>query len=71
MKTNEINTETVRMDTSSFEPSDLWGLLENRGRLEASTSIGVARVGLGGIGPQWHYYFHNCFSRVTYMKSYG
>lgn len=31
---NEIDGEPVRMDTSSFEPSDLWGLLENRGRLE-------------------------------------
>ena len=33
---NEIDSEPMRMDTSSFEPSDLWGLLENRGRLEAS-----------------------------------
>lgn len=33
---NEIDSEPVRMDTSSFEPSDLWGLLENRGRLEVT-----------------------------------
>lgn len=31
---NEVESEPVRMDTSSFEPSDLWGLLDNRGRLE-------------------------------------
>lgn len=31
---NEIDSEPLRMDTSSFEPSDMWGLLENRGRLE-------------------------------------
>lgn len=34
LNSNEIDSEHVRMDTSSFEPSDLWGLLENRGRLE-------------------------------------
>jgi len=36
MSNNEVDSESLRMDTSSFEPSDLWGLLENRGRLEAS-----------------------------------
>lgn len=33
---NQVDAEPVRMDTSSFEPSDLWGLLENRGRIEVT-----------------------------------
>ena len=39
LSSNDIDSEQVRMDTSNFEPSDLWGLLENRGRLEARTSV--------------------------------
>jgi len=52
LSNNEVDSEPVRMDTSSFEPSDLWGLLDNRGRLEASIEYNLPRsfrVGHGSI----------------------